>query len=162
MPKDAVDLTEKLSMFSDHWAPKVVARMNDYEIKVVKVQGEFTWHAHEDTDELFLVIAGELTTGRDAGGRHAYRPTYDDRDRDREAGHVVLRIARGRRERRGKRVLPPRLRAGGRAAAQHTTSVCPRKGVASYYDVHVDEQVIPDGAGAYRHPLPLARRVKGG
>jgi mannose-6-phosphate isomerase-like protein (cupin superfamily) len=61
MPKDAVDLTEKLSMFSDHWSPKVVARMNDYEIKVVKVQGEFTWHAHEDTDELFLVIAGELT-----------------------------------------------------------------------------------------------------
>ena len=61
MPKDAVDLTEKLSMLSDHWSPKVVARMNDYEIKVVKVQGEFTWHAHEDTDELFLVIAGELT-----------------------------------------------------------------------------------------------------
>ncbi len=42
-----------------------------------------------------------------------------------------------------------------------TTSVCPWKGVASYYDVHVDEQVIPDGAWIYRHPLPLARRVKG-
>ncbi len=42
-----------------------------------------------------------------------------------------------------------------------TTSVCPWKGVASYYDVHVDEQVIPDGAWTYRHPLPLARRVKG-
>lgn len=61
MRNDAVDLAEKLSMFSDQWSPKVVARMNDYEIKVVKVQGEFTWHAHEDTDELFLVIAGELT-----------------------------------------------------------------------------------------------------
>lgn len=48
-------------MFSDHWSPKVVARMNDYEIKVVKVQGEFTWHAHEDTDELFFVVEGELT-----------------------------------------------------------------------------------------------------
>ncbi len=42
-----------------------------------------------------------------------------------------------------------------------TTSVCPWKGVASYYDVHVDEQVIPDGAWTYRHPLPLARRVRG-
>ena len=56
-----VDLHEKLSLFSEHWSPKVVARMNDYEIKVVKVQGEFTWHTHEDTDELFLVVAGELT-----------------------------------------------------------------------------------------------------
>ena len=61
MPNHVVDLSEKLSMFSDHWSPKVVARMNDYEIKVVKVRGEFTWHTHEDTDELFLVIAGELT-----------------------------------------------------------------------------------------------------
>ena len=61
VPDDAVDLSEKLSMFSEPWSPKVVARMNDYEIKVVKVRGEFTWHTHEDTDELFLVIAGELT-----------------------------------------------------------------------------------------------------
>ena len=42
-----------------------------------------------------------------------------------------------------------------------TTSVCPWKGVASYYDVHVDEQVIPDGGWTYRHPLPLARRIRG-
>lgn len=56
-----IDLAEKLSMFTDHWSPKVVARLNDYEIKVVKVQGEFVWHTHEDTDELFLVIDGELT-----------------------------------------------------------------------------------------------------
>lgn len=61
MQDRVVDLAQKLSMFSDHWSPKVVARMNDYEIKVVKVQGEFTWHAHEDTDELFFVIDGELT-----------------------------------------------------------------------------------------------------
>ena len=56
-----VDLHEKLSLFSDHWSPKVVARMNDYEVKVVKLQGEFTWHTHDDTDELFLVVDGELT-----------------------------------------------------------------------------------------------------
>ncbi len=61
MPHSAVDLAEKLAAFSDHWSPKVIARMNDYEIKVVKVQGEFTWHSHADTDELFLVLDGALT-----------------------------------------------------------------------------------------------------
>jgi mannose-6-phosphate isomerase-like protein (cupin superfamily) len=57
----AVDLAAKLARLTDHWSPKVVARMNDYEVKVVKVQGEFTWHAHDETDELFLVLEGALT-----------------------------------------------------------------------------------------------------
>jgi mannose-6-phosphate isomerase-like protein (cupin superfamily) len=57
----SVDIGEVLSRFSEHWAPKTVARLNDYEIKVVKLQGEFVWHAHHDTDELFLVIDGRLT-----------------------------------------------------------------------------------------------------
>ena len=56
-----VDLAEKLASFSEQWSPKVVARLNDYEIKVVKLQGEFVWHSHDDTDELFLVLDGELT-----------------------------------------------------------------------------------------------------
>jgi len=56
-----VDLADKLSSFSEHWSPKVVARLNDYEIKVVKVDGRFVWHAHDETDELFLVLRGELT-----------------------------------------------------------------------------------------------------
>jgi mannose-6-phosphate isomerase-like protein (cupin superfamily) len=63
MANTPVDLAEKLSLFSEHWSPKVVARLNDYEIKVVKVQGEFVWHTHDDTDELFLVLDGELTIG---------------------------------------------------------------------------------------------------
>ncbi len=67
MVSEVVDITEKLSLFSEHWSPKVVARLNDYEIKVVKVQGEFVWHTHEDTDELFLVVAGELTIQLRAG-----------------------------------------------------------------------------------------------
>jgi mannose-6-phosphate isomerase-like protein (cupin superfamily) len=57
----AVDIREKLSLFSEHWSPKVVARLNDYEIKVVKLEGEFVWHTHDDTDELFLVVEGNLT-----------------------------------------------------------------------------------------------------
>ncbi len=60
MANTPVDLGEKLASFSEHWAPKVVARLNDYEIKVVKLQGEFVWHTHDDTDELFLVLDGEL------------------------------------------------------------------------------------------------------
>ena len=56
-----VDLGGVLSQFSEHWAPKTVARLNDYEVKVVKLQGEFVWHTHHDTDELFLVIDGRLT-----------------------------------------------------------------------------------------------------
>jgi mannose-6-phosphate isomerase-like protein (cupin superfamily) len=61
MVKEALDIVEKLSLFSEHWSPKVVARLNDYEIKVVKLEGEFVWHTHDDTDELFLVVDGELT-----------------------------------------------------------------------------------------------------
>ncbi|GAB1691877.1 cupin domain-containing protein [Krasilnikovia sp. M28-CT-15] len=61
MTHEPVDIAAKLSAFSEHWSPKVVARLNDYEVKVVKVQGEFVWHTHDETDELFLVIEGELT-----------------------------------------------------------------------------------------------------
>jgi mannose-6-phosphate isomerase-like protein (cupin superfamily) len=56
-----VDLADKLALFSEHWSPKVVARLNDYEIKLVKLKGEFVWHDHADTDELFLVLEGRLT-----------------------------------------------------------------------------------------------------
>ena len=60
MANEPLDIAEKLTLFSEHWSPKVVARLNDYEIKVVKLQGEFVWHTHDDTDELFLVVSGEL------------------------------------------------------------------------------------------------------
>jgi mannose-6-phosphate isomerase-like protein (cupin superfamily) len=57
---DKVNLAEKLASFSDHWAPRIVARYNENEVRLVKVEGEFIWHSHDDTDELFLVIEGEL------------------------------------------------------------------------------------------------------
>jgi mannose-6-phosphate isomerase-like protein (cupin superfamily) len=60
MPNEAIDLAERFGQFSALWSPKVIARLNDYEIKLVKLTGEFVWHSHEDTDELFLVIDGEL------------------------------------------------------------------------------------------------------
>ncbi len=57
---DAVNLDERFAQFTDQWAPKVVARLNDYEVKLVRLQGEFVWHEHTDTDELFLVLDGRL------------------------------------------------------------------------------------------------------
>jgi mannose-6-phosphate isomerase-like protein (cupin superfamily) len=65
-----VDLAQKLSSIGEQWSPKVVARLNDYEIKLVKLEGEFVWHAHEDTDELFLVLEGDLTIQRRDGDVH--------------------------------------------------------------------------------------------
>ena len=56
----SVNLWDKLGKFSDHWAPKIVSKFNNYHIKLVKVKGEFTWHDHPDTDEFFLVLDGSL------------------------------------------------------------------------------------------------------
>ena len=56
----SVNLSEKFNKFSDFWAPRVIAEMNDYQFKLVKVEGEFVWHAHDDTDETFIVLDGEL------------------------------------------------------------------------------------------------------
>ena len=57
---DIINLKEKLSKFSDHWSPKVIAELNDYQFKLVKIQGEFVWHNHPDTDEVFIVIEGTM------------------------------------------------------------------------------------------------------
>ena len=57
---DKVNIAEKLASFSDHWAPRIVARYNDNEVRLVKVEGEFIWHSHEETDELFLILEGQL------------------------------------------------------------------------------------------------------
>ena len=55
-----VNIAEKLGSFSGHWAPMIVARYNDNEVRLVKVEGEFVWHQHPETDELFLVLDGVL------------------------------------------------------------------------------------------------------
>lgn len=56
-----VNLAEKFASFSDHWSPKIVAAINDYHVKLAKVEGRFPWHSHEETDELFLVVQGKLS-----------------------------------------------------------------------------------------------------
>lgn len=60
MNRQPINLQEKFSKFSEHWSPKIVARMNDYHFKLAKVQGEFVWHDHPETDEVFLVVKGQL------------------------------------------------------------------------------------------------------
>ena len=63
MNQNAINFAEKLAKFSDFWSPKVIAELNDYQFKLVKIQGEFVWHSHCDTDEAFIVIDGELEIG---------------------------------------------------------------------------------------------------
>ncbi len=55
-----INLTQKLDTFSEHWSPKIIAQMNDYHFKLAKLQGDFVWHRHVDTDEAFLVIQGSM------------------------------------------------------------------------------------------------------
>ena len=55
-----INLKEKLSKFSDHWSPRIIAEMNDYQFKLVKIKGDFVWHNHDDTDEVFIVLEGEM------------------------------------------------------------------------------------------------------
>ncbi|MEL6202574.1 MAG: cupin domain-containing protein [Pseudomonadota bacterium] len=61
MPNEAINLAEKLSKFSDLWSPKIVGSFNSHDLMVVKVQGEFNWHSHPDTDDFFMVLNGEIT-----------------------------------------------------------------------------------------------------
>jgi mannose-6-phosphate isomerase-like protein (cupin superfamily) len=58
---DKVNITEKLAGVTDYFSPKIVASLNEMKVEVVKVRGEFVWHAHPDTDDFFLVLDGELT-----------------------------------------------------------------------------------------------------
>ncbi len=58
--KDRINLKEKLALFDELWTPKIVAKVNDTDVRLSKIQGEFVWHHHDNTDELFLVLEGEL------------------------------------------------------------------------------------------------------
>lgn len=78
----AINVADKLARFGEHWSPRVIAEMNDYQFKVVKLLGEFVWHSHADTDETFLVVAGTL------------RMRFRDRDVMLQAGEMIV-VPRG-------------------------------------------------------------------
>lgn len=60
MKHQAINLEQKFSLFEEQWQPKVIAEMNDYQFKIVKLEGDFVWHDHQDTDETFIVLEGVL------------------------------------------------------------------------------------------------------
>ncbi len=60
MKSEVINIQEKFDKINEHWTPKIIEQMNDYHFKIAKIQGEFSWHDHQDTDEVFLVIEGEM------------------------------------------------------------------------------------------------------
>ena len=60
MNYSSINLMDKFAKFSEYWSPKIIAQMNNYHFKLVKVQGEFVWHQHADTDEVFLILDGAM------------------------------------------------------------------------------------------------------
>ncbi|MGI9629002.1 MAG: cupin domain-containing protein [Longimicrobiales bacterium] len=58
--REAINVRQKFDLFEEQWQPKVIAQMNDYHFKIAKIEGEFVWHDHPETDETFFVIEGEL------------------------------------------------------------------------------------------------------
>lgn len=61
MAFSAINLEDKLAKFAEHWSPKIVAQVNDHHFKLLKLQGDFVWHNHPDTDEVFIILDGEMT-----------------------------------------------------------------------------------------------------
>ena len=59
IPK-TINFADKFNLFSEHWSPKILAQMNDYHFKIAKIQGDFVWHSHPETDEAFIVIQGKM------------------------------------------------------------------------------------------------------
>ena len=97
-----INFAEKFSLFSDLWTPKVVAEMNDYQFKLVKLQGEFVWHDHGHTDEVFIVIEGSMniefedrTVSLSAGEMHVVPKGTPHRPYAEEECKVMLVEPRG-------------------------------------------------------------------
>ncbi len=82
MSAEKVNLAEKLSLFDEHWSPKIVGELNEQHVKLVKFLGEFVWHHHDDEDEMFLVVKGR------------FRMEFRDRSVEVEEGEFIV-VPRG-------------------------------------------------------------------
>jgi mannose-6-phosphate isomerase-like protein (cupin superfamily) len=94
---DAIDLSEKLSTFSEHWSPRTLTQFNNCDVMVVKVKGEFVWHKHDDTDDFFLVLKGLLdiqlrdrTVTLGPGQMYVVPKGVEHRPVAREEAHLLL------------------------------------------------------------------------
>ena len=87
MRHEAINFSQKLSLFEDHWSPRVIAEMNDYQFKLVKLEGAFVWHDHPTTAETFIVLDGRLFK--------RVGPPYRARWRLRRGRHRLVAIGPG-------------------------------------------------------------------
>jgi mannose-6-phosphate isomerase-like protein (cupin superfamily) len=94
---DKINLAAKLATFSEHWSPRTVTRLNDFDVMAAKVRGEFVWHKHDETDDFFLVQKGEIdiqlrnrsvTLG--PGGIFVVPKGFEHRPVAREEAHLLL------------------------------------------------------------------------
>ena len=72
MSYEPINFSKKFSLFDEQWQPKVIAEMNDYQFKIVKLQGDFIWHDHKNTDETFIVLEGTLRIDFRNGAVHVF------------------------------------------------------------------------------------------
>ena len=98
-----INLSDKLGEFSEHWSPKIVARYNDNEVRLVKTDGEFVWHKHDETDELFLILEGEFDMD------------FRDRTVTVKAGELLI-VPKGTEHRPAARESTTRRRGAARCA----------------------------------------------
>ena len=98
----ATNLKEKFNKFSDFWSPRVIAELNDYQLKLAKFKGEFVWHDHADTDEMFLVVEGTMyiemadqTVALNAGEMYVVPKGVQHKPFAHEECHVLLVEPRG-------------------------------------------------------------------
>jgi mannose-6-phosphate isomerase-like protein (cupin superfamily) len=94
---EKINLAEKLASFADRWSPRTVARLNQHDVMVVKAEGEFVWHKHDDTDDFFLVLAGRLdielrdrTVTLGPGEMYVVPKGVEHRPVAREEAHLLL------------------------------------------------------------------------
>ena len=94
---NGIDLSERLSTFSEHWSPRTVTQFNNCDVMVVKVKGEFVWHKHDDTDDFFLVLKGVLdiqlrdrTITLESGQMYVVPKGVEHRPVAREEVHLLL------------------------------------------------------------------------
>ena len=78
MPQEKVNLSQKFAQFSEHWSPKLVENLDDYDVKLAKFQGDFVWHCHQDEDELFFVVRGQ------------FRMDFRDRQVEMNEGEMIV------------------------------------------------------------------------
>jgi mannose-6-phosphate isomerase-like protein (cupin superfamily) len=78
MANTTINFKDKFSLFAEHWSPKIIAQMNDYQFKIAKIQGSFVWHNHSETDETFIVIDGRM------------RIEFRDRHANLETGEMIV------------------------------------------------------------------------